>query len=547
MLGLFTFFGTQKASAQTTEEKVTTLEGKVAAGDERVTTLEATVAKMAQLKISGYVQPQWQWVNIDTFGTPNAANEQNNRNFFTIRRGRIKFQHTTDNVYYTLYPDISESGVIMKEVYAGWKITPTFDLSMGAMNRPFGYEIAYSSSAREVTERSLAENRLFNGERDLGIQLAVTPTLGTMHPLLEVGIFNGSDNFAKGPVLFNSGSFGSPVANGGAGGNTNTPATNGSYFANGAAIGGIALKSLATAKTAADTLLFNKINANMTTAGDLALFDNAGGGFRQDGRELIGHIRLPFLLSDDFSFDVGGSWSIGGINEPTDLIGQYSGTNGVLVISDGSKFDNAANGGSASSRAGHGASGTFNPKAATAESGGFLSSNRSVFGFDAQFYLSVLPIGGSIIKAELYTGQVPFYGTSALFTHEDSSLFGAPRPVTILKNVMGFYAMLVQNITDMFQLGIRYDVYDPNTKFTGTDFATLASQRGITTNTGFAQDLMQSTLTIDANVFVSGAVRLMFDYDMVKNEDYTRVVSGNTITQSDPKDDRFTFRMQYKF
>jgi len=531
-------------------QDVSELNDKIKGIDERTTTLEAAVAKIQQLKISGYIQPQWQWQDIDSGAVASGAgiqNQQNNRNFFTIRRGRVKFQHTTDNVYYTLYPDITESGVVMKEVYAGWKITPVFDLSMGAMNRPFGYEIAYSSSSREVTERSLAENRLFNGERDLGIQFAVTPTLGTLHPLLELGIFNGSDNFGKGPVLFNSGSFGSPAANGGS---LISYGTNGSYFPASAAVGG-APKVIKP--SGADSLLNLKIagNLNLINTGiidiskgvtDMALFDNNGGGFRQDGRELMGHLRFPFLLSDDFSFDVGGSWSIGGINEPTDLLGHYNGVAGkLLVLSNGTAADG---GGPVSDRAGRGPSGAFNPKFGS-ESGGFLSANRSVFGADAQFYLSVLPIGGTIVKVELYSGHVPFYGTSNLFTHEDSSLFGAPRPSTVIKNVMGYYAMLVQNLMDGLQIGLRYDVYDPNTDVVGTDFAT--SGRGLNASAGFGGDLKQTTITADVNVFISGAMRLMFDYDHVTTEDYTRVNAGTTYTVTDPKDDRFTFRMQYKF
>ncbi len=499
LFGAALTMGTRTAQSQTTDEKISAANDKIAGHEERITTLETSVANLQRLKISGYVQPQWQWADIDSLGNQTLA-----RNSFTIRRGRIKFQHSTGNVSYLLYPDITENGVILKEAYAGWKPVPEFEVTMGSMNRPFGYEIAYSSSAREVTERSLAENRLFNGERDLGLQFAITPTVGGIKPVIELGLFNGSDNFAKGPVVFNSVNY-----------------TNAAFTT--AGVGSQA--AVALGGSSADTARIKLINASI--GNEAALFN---GGYRQSDKELLGHIRLPFLVSDDFSFDIGGSISMGGINEPSDLRADYSGASGALVIAQNGKGPNTA----------------FNAKSGSVSSG-FLESNRSVIGVDGQFYLSVLPIGGTILKGEMYTGHVPFYGTSALFTNADVTAFGAPRPMVVEKNVMGFYAMLVQNITDMFQLAIRYDVFDPNTDVAGSDFFTTAALRGVSASAGFGGDLKQSTLTVDANIFISGALRLMLDYDMVKTEDFTKGVAGAPVTVSDPHDDRFTFRMQYKF
>src|SRR6186713_96014 len=189
------------------DDKTKELESKVDGQNERILTLEASVAKMSQLKISGYVQPQFVWQDVDTLGSPSDT-----RVGFTIRRGRVKFTHTTPidgttgSISAVIYPDITEAGLVLKEVYATWNVfgnltsqAPELAFQMGAMNRPFGYEIAYSSSAREVAERSTAENRLFNGERDLGLQVLYSPTFGDITPLLELGVFNGTDNFGKGP------------------------------------------------------------------------------------------------------------------------------------------------------------------------------------------------------------------------------------------------------------------------------------------------------------------------------------------------------------
>lgn len=511
ILLLFTIFlaVSSPVSAQTIDDKVGTLEGRVDGFGERISTLEGTVDKLSKLKISGYIQPQWVWNDVDSLGNQTAT-----RNYFTIRRGRIKFQHSTGPVTYVLYPDVTERGVEMKEVWASWSPLDELSIALGAMNRPFGYEIGYSSSSRELTERSHAENRLFAGERDLGLQFGLTPTLGEgFTPLLEFGLFNGSDNFGQGPVSAIPGS-------------TRLGFTYAQIIGSRAAI----------TASGADSAFIASVNASLNQ--DSALI--AGGGFKVNQKEFMGHVRLPFLLSDEFSFDLGGSWSLGGIAEPTDLIGTYSGTNGALQLE--------ATGEQATS-------GTRVTTGATRS--GIFFTNRSIFGVDAQFYLSLLPIGGTIIKAELYTGQQPFYGSSALFTRADSAL-GSPRPSTILKDVLGYYAMLVQNITDDFQLAVRYDVFDPNQGVEGSSFvrqatdSTVSSMRGIVANTGFGGDLQLSTLSVALNAFVEGNIRFTINYDHPVTESFTRRFTAKDKKQyaqvvGDPADDRLTFRMQYKF
>src|SRR5437870_172071 len=94
---LLSLFSIRSANAQSEEAE------KIKGVDERVTTLEASVANLQKLKISGYIQPQWVWNDIDSL-----VNQVQTRNYFTIRRGRIKFVHTSGNVQYTLYPDVTE-------------------------------------------------------------------------------------------------------------------------------------------------------------------------------------------------------------------------------------------------------------------------------------------------------------------------------------------------------------------------------------------------------------------------------------------------------
>ncbi len=523
------------ALAQTADEKVSELSGKVDGVADRVTELENTVNSLTKLKISGYVQPQWQWQDGDSL-----ASAANNRNAFSIRRGRVKFVHKAGSIGATVYPDITENGLVMKEVFADWYATKDLTFTMGAMNRPFGYEIAYSSSAREVTERSLFENRFFNGERDLGLQVAYNPTFGDIKPLLEIGLFNGSDNFGTGPSGF------LPGANNKAG-FTSAPIGQNSYVAAGADSAFQASVNTAVAKEGALQLFtqgglpggtFNSgtpmSGSGGVGTGKIALASSAVIG--QPAKEIIGHLRIPFMVSDELSFDIGGSISMGGITEPSDIVAKYDGTNGALQLH---KSDNP--------KTTH----SFNLQNNT-----FLESNRSLFGADAQVYLSVLPFGGSIIKGELYTGHVPFYGSAYLFSKADADALGAPVASTVIKNVMGFYAMLVQNLGDNLQLALRYEMYDPNTDVKGTDIfavngTTGTTLKGVQANNGFGGDLATNTISVDLNIFISGSMRLMLDWDHPTTEEFTK--NGGTAaapvvaTVADAHDDRFTFRMQYKF
>jgi hypothetical protein len=185
-----------------------------------------------------------------------------------------------------------------------------------------------------------------------------------------------------------------------------------------------------------------------------------------------------------------------------------------------------------------------------------MQTNRSIVGVDAQFYLSVLPFGGTILKGEYYGGQVPFYGSAFLFTKADSANLGAPLASTIYKNVLGLYGMLVQNIGDNYQIAVRYEIFDPNTDVKGTDFViknsdgSISSLRGVAANSNLGGDIAVNTVTVALNAFVGGSLRLMFNWDHPMTEQFTRknpALATDVQTVSDAHDDRFTLRMQYKF
>lgn len=135
------------------------------------------VDNLSKLKVSGYFQTDWQFGQKDAslkVGSPRAESETSFSRF-GLRRGRVKFAYTDLNLFglatgsAVLQLDATEKGVGIKDLYftvtdpwTGW-----VTLTSGVFNRPFGYEIAYSSSARETPERSTGCLTLFPEERDL--------------------------------------------------------------------------------------------------------------------------------------------------------------------------------------------------------------------------------------------------------------------------------------------------------------------------------------------------------------------------------------------
>ncbi|HEX2123472.1 MAG TPA: porin, partial [Thermoanaerobaculia bacterium] len=138
--------------------------------NETLVEMKNVVDALSKLKISGYLQAQY-------LHDERSTNELG-RNFdqFSVRRARVKFTYQFNPTSrFVLQPDITSSGVTLKDGYVElsepwttWKHT----LTAGQFNWPFGFEIMYSSSAREVPERSRMVRALFPGERDRGVMLS---------------------------------------------------------------------------------------------------------------------------------------------------------------------------------------------------------------------------------------------------------------------------------------------------------------------------------------------------------------------------------------
>lgn len=162
-----------------------------------VVKLQHEVAGIKQLKFSGYIQGQFQYCDstgINTFAGGNFPANTDKR--FLIRRGRLKATYTGSFTQGVIQVDATQSGVAVIEAY-GVATDPwmyAVSLTAGIFNRPFGYEVPMSSSARETPERGRMSQILFPGERDLGAMLTFQMPKESSWNWFKIqgGFFNGT-------------------------------------------------------------------------------------------------------------------------------------------------------------------------------------------------------------------------------------------------------------------------------------------------------------------------------------------------------------------
>jgi phosphate-selective porin len=186
LLALTIYVYSQKQSIDSLKEAIDLHQGKLNALDDRVLVNEADLSKLNKIKISGYVQAQW-----ETYGKDLEKTNGYNNTFF-IRRARIKFTYeAVDGVKLVLQPDFSTGNLALKDAYAVLNLPKVKDLTlwMGQMNRP-DYDVEYSSSSREVLERSRYTTTIYPGEREIGAKLEYN---GSKIPVLaQVMVMNGN-------------------------------------------------------------------------------------------------------------------------------------------------------------------------------------------------------------------------------------------------------------------------------------------------------------------------------------------------------------------
>jgi phosphate-selective porin len=186
----------QEANEPATKEEVAEVKGAVEGINETIQAMQPTLNALAKIKVSGYIQTQFQSADSDGvkgFSGGDFASGVHSR--YLLRRGRVKFNYDNDLTQYVLQIDVAQMGLTIKDAYVSIKEPwlRTFTLTSGVFDRPFGFEISYSSSNREAPERSRMYQTLFPGERDLGLKLEIAPESGPLSFLnVKGGFFNGT-------------------------------------------------------------------------------------------------------------------------------------------------------------------------------------------------------------------------------------------------------------------------------------------------------------------------------------------------------------------
>jgi len=152
--------------------------------ENRLASTENDVSKLKKIKISGYVQAQYEYYDKAPKPVPD--------NTFFIRRARLKTSYETSaGLKYVVESDFSTGNITVKDAYAvvndPW--LKVFSLTMGQFCRP-DYEVEYSSGTREVLEYSKVITSLYPGEREIGAKFEAKPK--SLPILCQLAVFNGN-------------------------------------------------------------------------------------------------------------------------------------------------------------------------------------------------------------------------------------------------------------------------------------------------------------------------------------------------------------------
>lgn len=163
----------------------------------------SVATKFGNISFSGYIQPQYQWIEERGAASYNGGDFAPNSNSrFRMRRGRIRMDYTgytasgKPMTYFVVQFDGTERGMNVRDCWGRFyeNKLELFHFSAGIMARPFGFELLYSSVNRETPERGRMSQILMNTERDLGAMISFAPRkkeskfkwIG-----LDVGLYNG--------------------------------------------------------------------------------------------------------------------------------------------------------------------------------------------------------------------------------------------------------------------------------------------------------------------------------------------------------------------
>lgn len=140
--------------------------------------------------------------------------------------------------------------------------------------------------------------------------------------------------------------------------------------------------------------------------------------------------------------------------------------------------------------------------------------------------------GNTELRGEYWWGTQPGIKGSS----ETPAELVDPTQPYFIRDFNGAFFYLLQNIgNSKHQLGVKYDWYDPNSRITGKQVGEQGELNSVA-------DIKFSTLSLGYNYYISNNTKIMFWYDMVRNEN-TNIPEY----AADKKDNVFTCRVQFRF
>ena len=182
---LVTQVGIAQTASDTVKGEKTSLREKIIGVEKRLDIAENKLEKRTKIRLSGYIQAQWMHFENPVLYVNNT---------FLVRRARIKVQYKpVEGVVFVLQPAYSTIGASLADAYVvlhdPW--LKTFSFWAGQFTRP-NFAAQYSSSKREVPERSRVIRRLYPGARGIGVKLEVAPPKIPL--LFQFAVLNGNEH-----------------------------------------------------------------------------------------------------------------------------------------------------------------------------------------------------------------------------------------------------------------------------------------------------------------------------------------------------------------
>lgn len=401
-------------------------------------TVRPIIKRFENLRITGYIQPQFQVAASEGAASYNGGNFSTfSKSRFMLRRARVKTDYLLPSkmkypvALFSFQIDATERGVVVRDMFLKLFDTKTnrFTMTAGLFARPFGYEVNLSSAFRETPERGRMSQILMPSERDLGVMVSHEP----------------QDQKKK------------------------------------------------QSRFKFDLGLFNGQGLSGTTD-----FDSR--------KDLISRVFIRPDTKKKLELSGGVSFLAGGWR------------NGTKYVYETRKQVNG------------------NPVFEVDSAAGNLgkTASRNYYGADIQLKLKHA-WGETEWRSEYWFGKQP--GTVATSVNPGSlpASNGIPLP-TYIRRFDGVFLLFLQNIiNNRHQLMIKFDWYDPNTKVKQTQIGKAGTNFSVA-------DVKYSTVGIGYTYFLNAQTRLIFYYDMVKNE-----ITDLAGYRTDLKDNIFTCRLHFRF